>query len=223
MGGVIGETLPAALGVAISPVPIIAVILMLLSPRAVGTSVGFMVGWVIGIGAVVTAVALLLDPADDGDAADPSALSSWIKIGLGVLMLVLAAMQWRTRPRPGEDPKLPGWMNAIDRMNGVRAVGFGIVLSVANPKNLPLCLAGGVTIAGGGLSGGEVTVGIVVFVAVAACSVVLPVVAYLVARHRIQDELNGLREWLSANNATVMTLLLLVLGVVILGKGIGGF
>jgi len=34
MGGVIGDLLPTALGVAISPVPIIAVILMLLAPRA---------------------------------------------------------------------------------------------------------------------------------------------------------------------------------------------
>jgi Sap, sulfolipid-1-addressing protein len=67
-----------------------------------------------------------------------------------------------------------------------------------------------------------VTVGIVVFVAIAACSVVLPVSAYLVVRDRIHDELNELREWLTANNATVMALLLLVLGVVILGKGIGG-
>jgi threonine/homoserine/homoserine lactone efflux protein len=222
MGGVIGEVLPAALGVAISPVPIIAVILMLLSPRATGASVGFMIGWVIGIAAVVTAVALLLDPADDGDASDPSTLSSLIKIGLGVLMLLLAAAQWRSRPPPGEEPKLPGWMKAVDEMNGVRAVGFGIVLAVANPKNLPLCLAGGVTIAGGDLGGGRVAVSIAVFVAIAACSVVLPVLAYLIARDRIQDELNELREWLTANNATVMALLLLVLGVVIVGQGIGG-
>jgi threonine/homoserine/homoserine lactone efflux protein len=222
MGSVIGEILPAALGVAISPVPIIAVILMLLSPQATGASVGFMTGWVVGIAAVVTAVALLLDPADDGDASDPSTLSSWIRIGLGVLMLLLAVMQWRSRPRPGEEPRLPGWMDAIDRMNGLRAVGLGVVLSVANPKNLPLCLAGGVAIAGGGLGGGEMAASIVVFVAVAACSVVLPVLAYLVARDRIQDQLNELREWLTANNATVMALLLLVLGVVILGKGIGG-
>ena len=34
MGEVIGDLLPVALGVAISPVPIIAVILMLLAPDA---------------------------------------------------------------------------------------------------------------------------------------------------------------------------------------------
>ena len=45
MGTVIGDLLPLALGVAISPVPIIAVILMLLSPRAGAASLGFAVGW----------------------------------------------------------------------------------------------------------------------------------------------------------------------------------
>lgn len=44
MGSVLGEMLPLAVGVAISPIPIIAVILMLLSKRAGGASAGFGVG-----------------------------------------------------------------------------------------------------------------------------------------------------------------------------------
>ena len=49
MGGVIGDLLPLAVGVAISPIPIIAVILMLLSRRPGATSIGFGVGWLLGI------------------------------------------------------------------------------------------------------------------------------------------------------------------------------
>jgi hypothetical protein len=59
MNGVIGEILPLALGVAISPVPIIAAILMLLSPKAKGTSVGFLGGWVLGIVVAVVPFTLL--------------------------------------------------------------------------------------------------------------------------------------------------------------------
>ena len=55
MGSVIGEILPLAVGIAISPIPIIAAILMLLSPRAKTTSVGFLLGWLAGI---VIAIAL---------------------------------------------------------------------------------------------------------------------------------------------------------------------
>lgn len=49
MGAVLGDILPLALGVAISPVPIIAAILMLFSARAGGTSSGFLIGWILGI------------------------------------------------------------------------------------------------------------------------------------------------------------------------------
>ena len=59
MGAVIGEILPLAVGIAISPIPIIAVILMLLSPRAKGASVGFMIGWVVGIIVAVVVFTLL--------------------------------------------------------------------------------------------------------------------------------------------------------------------
>jgi hypothetical protein len=59
MNDVIGEILPLAIGVAISPVPIIAVILMLLAHRAGATAAGFLVGWVAGIVVVATVVTIV--------------------------------------------------------------------------------------------------------------------------------------------------------------------
>src|SRR5215213_11714701 len=98
MNVVIGEILPLALGVAISPVPVMAAILMLLSSNAKGTSVGFLLGWVAGIVVAVTAFTLLASvlPEQDADASNPTA--GWIKIGLGVLLLLMAVKQWRGRP-----------------------------------------------------------------------------------------------------------------------------
>lgn len=48
MGSAIGEILGNALGVAISPVPVRAVILERVSRRAVSSSLGFLTGWVVG-------------------------------------------------------------------------------------------------------------------------------------------------------------------------------
>ena len=75
MNGVIGEILPSALGVAISPIPIIAAILMLLSPKARGTSVGFMLGWLLGIIVALVVFTLLsaMIPASDPTASKPIA------------------------------------------------------------------------------------------------------------------------------------------------------
>ncbi|HET6672555.1 MAG TPA: GAP family protein, partial [Agromyces sp.] len=214
---------PLALGIAISPIPIIAAILMLLSPKAKGTSVGFMLGWVLGIVIAVIVFTLLASiiPEQDPDASKP--IAGWIKILLGVALLFLALRQWRGRPKPGEAAALPKWMAAIDTMTAGRGFVLGFLLSAVNPKNLLMAIGAGVIIGSGGLTVGETTLVIVIFVLIAACSVVIPVIAYLVASARMAAPLEALRGWLVHNNATVMAVLLLVIGVVVIGKGIGSF
>ncbi|MFF1633535.1 GAP family protein [Leifsonia sp. NPDC058248] len=223
MNGVIGEILPSALGVAISPIPIIAAILMLLSPNARGTSVGFMIGWILGIVAAVVVFTLLsaIIPAADPTASKP--IAGVIKILLGLGLLLLAGNQWRKRPQHGEAAAPPKWMSAIDTMKPVAALGLGFLLAAVNPKNLLMAVAGGLAIGASGLPAGQQTIAIVVFVLIAACTVVIPVVAYLLAAKRMAGPLDALRVWLLANNATIMTVLLLVIGVVLIGKGIADF
>jgi len=222
MGSVIGDILPMALGVAISPVPIIAVILMLLAPKARAASVAFMLGWVVGVVVVVGAVTFLVQPAGSSDPEDPSRVASFIKVVLGALTVVLGIREWRGRPTDGEEPALPSWMAAIDQVTAPKAGGLGVLLSGVNPKNLVLCAAAGATIGGADLSTSDTLISLAVFVALASATVALPVLAFLVAHDRLQQPLDELRRWLTVNNATVMSVLLLVIGVTILGKGIGG-
>src|SRR4051812_33922572 len=115
MNQVIGALLPLAIGVAISPIPIVAAILMLLSPRAGSTSLGFLGGWLSGILVATVLFVILATTADLGSSDDPSTASSWIKIILGILLLLLALKQWGSRPAPGESAALPTWMQAIDK------------------------------------------------------------------------------------------------------------
>ncbi|MBM7832578.1 threonine/homoserine/homoserine lactone efflux protein [Agromyces cerinus] len=223
MGEVIGGILPLALGIAISPIPIIAAILMLLSPKAKGTSVGFMLGWVLGIVVAVVVFTLLASiiPAADPDASKP--IAGVIKLLLGAGLLFLALKQWRGRPKDGEAAALPKWMSAIDSMTTMRGAVLGFLLSAVNPKNLLMAAGAGVLIGTAGLNGGEITLVIVIFVIIAACSVAVPVIAYLLASEKMAGPLESLRGWLVQNNATVMAVLLLVIGVVMIGKGIGSF
>jgi threonine/homoserine/homoserine lactone efflux protein len=222
MGAVIGDLLPLAVGVAISPVPIIAVILMLLAPKAGGTSTGFLVGWLVGIAGATTVFLLLAGILDLGSSSEPSAASSWIKLALGALLLVLAAGQWRSRPKPGEEPTMPKWMTAIDRFTAGKAAGLGVLLSAVNPKNLLMCVAAGTTIAAGSLSTGQTVGSVVVFTVLAASTVAVPVAGYAVGRKRMAGPLESLHTWLTAHNGAVMATLLLVIGVVLIGKGLGG-
>ncbi len=223
MNGVIGDILPVALGVAISPIPIIAAILMLLSPKAKVTSIGFLLGWIVGIVLASTIFTLLASvlPGSSDDASSP--LKGIIHIVLGALLLVLALRNWRKRPRPGEEPEMPKWMHAIDSMSFFGAAGLGVLLSGVNPKNLLLAASAGITIGLAGLDTGATIAAIAVFTVIAACTVAIPVIGYLFAADRLRGPLDALRGWLARENALIMALLLLVLGVVVLGKGIGSF
>ena len=223
MGSVIGDILPLALGIAISPIPIIAAILMLLSPKAKATSVGFLIGWVGGIVVAVVVFTLLASiiPASDPSQSQP--IAGVIKIVLGGLLLVLALRQWRGRPKAGAEAALPKWMSAIDTMTAGRGLLLGFLLAALNPKNLLMGASAGVIIGSAKLSFGSETLAIVIFTIIAACTVAIPVIAYLAASNTMRSPLEGLRGWLVHNNSTVISVLLLVIGVVVIGKGIGSF
>ena len=223
MGEAIGAVLPLALGVAVSPIPIIAAILMLLSPRARSTGVAFLLGWVGGILVAVVLFALLSSLIPSGDTGEPEPVRGVIKLVLGAGLLLLAVRQWRARPKPGETAPTPKWMGAVDSMTPVRGVGLGFLLSAVNPKNLLMAVGAGVAIGGASLDGGEATVVVVVFVLLASSTVAIPVIGYLAASARLAAPLESLRVWLVQNNATVMGVLLLVIGVAMIGKGIGSF
>lgn len=219
----LGEILPLAIGITISPVPIIATILMLLSPRAATTSVGFLVGWVLGTIATITVFTLMSTVIAPADPEAPRPIAGVVAILLGLALMALAVRGYRGRPREGDEPALPGWMSAIDSMSATRATILGLVLSAANPKNLLLCAGAGLAIGTASLDIAASSVAIVVFTVVATASVTAPVILYAVARDRMTAPLESLRVWLTMNNATVMAVLMLVIGVVMIGKGIERF
>ncbi|MEU9021512.1 GAP family protein [Actinomadura sp. NPDC048394] len=97
-----------------------------------------------------------------------------------------------------------------------------LLLSAVNPKNLMMCAAAGIAISQGRLSTGGQIVAVAVFTVIAVSSVALPVIVYVADTARMRRPLDALKTWLERNNTTVMFVLLLVIGVVLIGKGIGG-
>lgn len=113
-------------------------------------------------------------------------------------------------------------MTAIDDMTAGKALAIGFALAAINPKNLLMCIAAGVTIGSVDLSGGQSIIAVAVFSILAASTVAVPVIAYQVAAQRLSAPLASLKEWLQANNTAVMSVLILVIAVVLIGKGMGG-
>jgi threonine/homoserine/homoserine lactone efflux protein len=103
MGEAIGQMLPFAVGVAVSPMPIVAVVLMLVMRRACINGPAYLVGWVIGIG-IVGAIALVIaGPTNVSEEGQPADWVGWLKLILGVLLLLVGLREWRARPAEGEE------------------------------------------------------------------------------------------------------------------------
>ncbi|MFT6289850.1 MAG: hypothetical protein ACJAR2_000435 [Ilumatobacter sp.] len=217
MGAVIGDFLGNAIGVAISPVPIIAVILMLFTAKATTNSLGFLLGWIAGLtvaGAVV--LALGLEASGGGEAQS----GGWIKIAIGVIFLLLGAKQWAGRPTGDTPPEMPSWMATIDQFNFAKCFGLAFLLAGINPKNLGLTISAVVKITGSGLSSGEEIATLAIFIALASVTVATPVLLNLVLGPKAEGALTVMKDWLVANNNTVMMVLFVVLGAKTLGDGI---
>jgi threonine/homoserine/homoserine lactone efflux protein len=216
----IGQVLSFGVGVAISPVPIIAVVLMLGTARARANGPGFLLGWIVGLAAVGGIVLVASGAADASDDSGPAAWVSWLKIVLGALSLVFALRQWRGRPAPGAETELPGWMRTIDRFTFGRSAAMGVALSAINPKNLLLTVGAAAAIAGTGAAGGEQAVALAVFVLIGALGPGIPVVMYFALGDRARERLDEMKAWMAGHNAAIMAVLFAVIGAKLLGDGI---
>jgi threonine/homoserine/homoserine lactone efflux protein len=222
VGQAIGDFLPAAVGIAISPIPIVAVVLMLTSTRGRANGPAFLVGWVAGVagmGALLLLVAGAVGGQDDGQ---PAEWVSWLKLVLGAALLVLALKQWRGRPRAGVEPETPRWMDALDDFTPVKAAGTGVVLSALNPKNLILIVAGMAAIAQTGIPAGEQAIALAVFTLIASLGAAVPVIVSFALGKRSAEPLGRLKAWMAHNSAVIMTVLLVVIGAKLIGDAIAG-
>jgi threonine/homoserine/homoserine lactone efflux protein len=221
MGQAIGDLLPSAVGVALSPVPIIAVILMLGTRRARTNGPAFALGWVIGLVAVSVLVVLLASGADNPDSGSSTTVAV-IQLVAGGLFLLMALQQWHTRPKAGETPEMPTWMKTIDRFTAGKSLGLGVLLSGVNPKNLALTFAASSAIARAGLNAGQTALAIAIFVIVGSITVAGPVLFYLFAQRQAAGPLASIKDFMSEHNAVIMMIVLLVLGAKLVGSGIAG-
>ena len=223
MGQAIGNTLPMAIGVAISPVPIIAIVLMLGTPRARANGPAFAVGWLAGL-SIIGAITLVAASGNAmSDSGEPATWANVLKLVFGLLFVLIAARTWHGRPKPGEEAAMPKWMWAIDAFTAPKSLGAGVLLSGLNPKNLALTVAAATAIAQTEISGSQEAVALVVFIILGSLTILAPVAIYFLMGAKAKEILDGLKGFMAAHNAAIMTVLLLVLGAKLIGDAIAGF
>jgi hypothetical protein len=217
----VSSSLVLAVGVAISPIPVIGVVLMLTTPNARANGSAFLLGWLAGLG-VVGGVTLAVSAG--ADAAGDSSSADWVyvvKLGLGSAAVATGIRQWRKSTGPDADGETPGWMESADRFTVPRAAGLGAA-SAVNPKNLILVVGGVASIAEAGGAAGTQIAALAVFIGVASIGTVAPVALYAILGQRSEAMLGNLRAWLTAHGGVIMAVILLLIGAKLLGDAVSG-
>jgi len=220
MGKAISEVLVYGLGVAISVAPIIAVVLMLFSQRARVNGPLFLLGWVVALAAVSIIAYAIADQNNAATSTTASDTISWGHIVLGVLLLLVAARNWRNRPAAGTEPPMPKWMAGVDDLSPGKAFGLGLLLDGLNPKNLILTIAAATGLAQLGPSTSEAVVALIVFIVIGSLSIAGPVIYYLLGGEHAKAALDEFKDWLRLHNVAVMVIVFLILGLDLIAKGI---
>lgn len=211
------EGLASAVAIAASPFPIIPAVLLLFTPRARANGLAFLGGWALGIAVSVTVFALFAEVINTTDTVP--AWASWTRVVLGAVLVAVGLHHWLTR---GNVTEPPAWISSVASLNPKGALRLGVLLSAANPKVLLLAAAGGLAIGSQTLSQGEVIVSLTLFTVVAASTVALPPVLHAVAGDRVLIPLGRVRDWLIANSAGVVAVVITVLGAALLATGASG-
>lgn len=216
----IASILPLSLAVALSPMPIAALLLMLLSNKAKINSVMFSTGWIVGLAVLVYAVSFLVSGSSSSIKASGFSLKQIIDIALGILLVFFAIKQWKGRPKKGQSATMPKWMSAVVSFSPVKAFAVGFLLATVNFKNTPVGIAVGTTLSH--LSSSGQLTGFIVYLLLASSTILLPTLAFLAFGKSLQGTISSLKTWLINNNATIMFVLFLIIGVMLISKAFGG-
>lgn len=217
----IGSVLPSAAAVALSPLPIIAIVVILDGRRPGTRGSGFALGWLLGLVAVMTVVLVLARGADDPDSTSYLVVEL-LRVATGFAFLALAVSKWRKRPASDGQLPTPSWMATLDSVSPARAVALGAALSGLNPKNLALAATAAASIAEAGLDASGEAIATGVFVVIGASTIVAAVLARMIGGSAAARPLASTKEFMFRHATAVVVVILVVLGAKILGDGLAG-
>jgi threonine/homoserine/homoserine lactone efflux protein len=217
-GSVLTDLVPLALVIALSPFSIIPAVLVLDTPKPRPTGLAFLIGWLVGL-AVLTVIFLEVSSLAGGLRDKPPSWASWLRIVVGAAVIVFGLYRWFTRHRSAHTP---GWMNSMKKFTPPRAILAGAALTVINPKVFFICAAAGLAIGTAGLRAPGTWSAVVWFVLIAGSTVAIPILAYAVAGSRLDEPLARLKDWMERQHAVLIAGILVVIGLMVLYKGIHG-
>jgi hypothetical protein len=220
IGQAIGEVLAFGVGVALSPLAIVAVVVMLVSPGGARPAWAFAGAWVVSLGVVSTVVLLVADGAEASANGVPASWVSMVKIVIGLMLVLFGVRRWRGRKGRDAEAATPGWMRHLDNVTMARAAGLAAAFNVVKPKNLLLTIGAAVAVAQVGANPAGQAAAIGVFLVLGTVGIAIPLAIHTLMSSRGRDLLIELRDWMVRENAAIIAVLSMVIAAKLLGDAL---
>ena len=214
----LGALLPIAVAVAVSSVPITVTILLLLSPNRSKTALPFLIGWVIGVVAVMCVSAVSAQALPSVPRRAQAAGAGVLELLIGAALIVLGAVQIRRRSQASA-AGMPRWLSAVDSFSGPVSFAVGVVLNI-RPKGLLLGITAGLALHAAPVNSAEFAALVLIYALIATSTVVIPIVASFLAPKKVQPKLLSARDWIGTNGRVLTSAMMFMIGVVIFGAGL---
>jgi hypothetical protein len=218
MGQALFQVVPLALAAALSSVPISATIFILLSDGRTRCGLAFLAGTVFGTLAVLT-LATVAGQALPGRSRQHEVLAGKLLVVVGIAMVLLGVATVARRSAAGG--RGPRWLDGIGSLGTLPVFGIGLALNI-RPKAILLVAAGGLAISRANLPFAENLVLVVLYTAIATCTVVVPIVVTILFPRRMEPRLLSAKGWIAAHSTAVGATMLIVIGGFVIGVGIAG-
>lgn len=220
MGNAIGEILPLAVALACGPLPIIAIVLILVSRDAGKKGVAFVLGRLVGLSLLVAAALVIFSMIGDpalGHRAHPLPAVAIARIVIGLVFMGLAVRLWRRRDAPPEPSALS---RRVGQLSVKGSIGMGLLVSAVDPTSIVLGLVVGVDIAAARLPISAAVIVAAAFIVLSTLTITIPLIGYFASGQAGRSRLVGVKEWLLSNEKAVMMVTFMIIGALLIGRGI---
>jgi threonine/homoserine/homoserine lactone efflux protein len=200
------------LGITLEPFPITAFILLLGAEKGTRKGLAYILGWLACLVVVIAAVLLATGGQPPAPDTAPSTAALAVKLTLGLVLILLAAIQWRRRGRPR---KPPTWMARLDRLSLLACAGLAAFL-----QPWALVAAGAATVTQAKLNTAADWLVLVLFCLLATASYLYLELYATFTPAAAALRLQRLRAWLDTHTDQVLVAVFLLLGLWLAGKSI---
>lgn len=220
MIAVVGQLLPLMLAAALSTVPILVTITILLAPRPTTSAILFLIGWLAGLFLVTGLFAFGVQavPGVSLRRNQPTVGAVEILIGLALIASAIVLATRRPRRRPNSEGSAH-WLQTVTRIKPLPALGLALLLNI-RPKALLVAAAAGLIIGTSRLVPSETVLVLVVFTVLSGSTVAVPVVVAIARPAAMRRRLETSQEWIFRNSRTVTVVVLFLVGAFVLGDGL---